>query len=173
MAVMFAICGKGGKSDPHSFLPQPWRIVSPALVFFLVMTILSLVNLVIVQNGMESFCQSFKQQLPDVSCDIAMNRFMLVPFDSMKVSPGVLYKVLTSFNYGTFGLWLLSVIVLLARIVFVIDFQLVRVTLKTFEVETESLSGIESKSLQHVDPEDDCEINGKSSDDSRITTTRC
>lgn len=173
MAVMFAICGKGGKSDPHSFLPQPWRIVSPALVFFLVMTLLSLVNLVIVQNGMESFCKSFEQELPDVSCDIAMNRFMLVPFDSMKVSPGVLYKVLTSFNYGTFALWLSSVIVLLARIIFVIDFQLVRVTLKTFELETESLSGTESANRQHVDIEDDLDPNGKSSDDSRIITTRC
>lgn len=135
MATMFVICGKGGKSDPQSFLPQPWRIVSPALVFFLTMTILSIWNLVSIESGISKFCESFEKHLPDVTCGVAMNRFVLMAAYKMPIPPGVLRQLVTSFNYITFGCWFLSLLVLLARIILVIDFQLVRVTVKTIEYE--------------------------------------
>lgn len=155
MTVMFVICGKGGKSDSHSFLPQAWRIVSPALIFFLIMTILSIVNLVIVQGGMNSFCESFKLELPDVSCEIAMNRFMTMP---MKASPGLLHTTLTSFNYAAFSSWLLSALVLLARIILVIDFQLVRVTIKNVEYEKVSSSFKSIEEEDAIDPKDKSDV---------------
>lgn len=165
MATMFIMCGRGGKTEPNAFLPQPWRIVSPALVFFLVMTILSIVNLVIVQNGMKTFCASFQEHSPDVSCNVLMNRFTLVPIDKLKLSPGVLYEMLSWFNYTSFSIWLLSLIVLLARIIFVIDFQLVRVTVKTIEYEKAN----ESTVYQIVEVEE----NGKDDAGLPIATTIC
>lgn len=146
---MFVICGKGGKSAPHSFLPQPWRIVTPALVFFLIMTILSIVNLVIVQRGMDKFCESFERVIPDIGCDVGMNRFMIASIDDVKLSPSILHKMLTSFNYVAFSFWLLSLLVLLVRIMFVIDFQLVQVTVKTIEYENVQ----ETTKLQAVEDE--------------------
>lgn len=143
------ICGKGGKSEPHSFLPQPWRIVSPALVFFLIMTILSIVNLVIVQTGMRVFCEGFESEYPELGCSIAMNRFMVKKIGQVKLSPSTFYKMLSSFNYLAFSFWLLSLLWLLARVIFVIDFQLVKVTVKTIEYENAN----EKTKLKMVDVE--------------------
>lgn len=165
MAVMFIMCGRGGKTEPNAFLPQPWRIVSPALIFFLVMTIVSIVNLVLIQSGMSTFCESFERHLPDVSCDVAMNRFKTVSIDELKVWPGVLRQMLSWFNYISFSIWLLSLIVLLARIMFVIDFQLVRVTVKTIEYEKAN----ETSLYQVVEVEE----NGKDEAGQPLATTTC
>lgn len=165
MATMLVICGKGGKGEPHAFLPQPWRIVSPALLFFLIMMILSIVNLVIIQSGMTSVCESFAKAVPDLGCDIALNRYMIVPMEQMKLSPSAFYKMLTSFNYTAFAFWLLSLLVMLARIIFVIDFQLVRVTVKTIEFEENAR---ETTKLKAVDVEA-----GNDENDPTIATTTC
>lgn len=164
MATMLVICGKGGKGEPHAFLPQPWRIVSPALIFFLVMMIFSIVNLVIIQSGMRSVCESLEKFVPDLGCDIALNRFMIAQVEQMKVSPSIHYKMLTSFNYTAFTFWLLSLLVMLARIIFVIDFQLVRVTVKTVEYE----NARETTKLKAVDIEA-----GNDDSDPSIATTTC
>jgi hypothetical protein len=160
---MFIICAKGGKADTNSFLPQPWRIVSPALIFFLCMTILSIINLVIIQGGMKTFCDSMQKELPDISCDVAMNRYMDAAVDEIIVSPGTLYITLTIFNYVTFAFWLLSLLVLIARIIFVIDFQLVRVTIKTVEYQNPT------SSFKVVEPERE----GKKQTDVELATTNC
>lgn len=165
MATMFVICGRGGKTEPNAFLPQPWRIVSPALVFFVVMTILSIVNLVIVEGGMNAFCASLTTKLPDVECDVALNRFMASTVKQLTFSPQVFKILLTSFNYTTLGLWLLSLLVLIARIILVIDFQLVRVTIKTIEYEKAN----ESSKFKAVQIED----NGKDEAGNLLATTKC
>lgn len=161
MAVMFVICGKGGKSDSNSFLPQPWRIVTPAIVFFVIMTSLSIANLAIIQGGMNDFCESFNKILPDVGCTVAMNRYMDARIEDIKLTPGMYYKLVTSFNYTTFGCWLLSLLVLVARIVFVVDFQLVKVSVKTIEFERAE----EESKFKVSDAEDET---GR-----RLTTTKC
>lgn len=161
MTVMFVICGKGGKSDPHAFLPQPWRIVTPAIAFFLLMACLSIANLVIVQKGLSKFCESFERRLPDIGCEVAMNRYMITPYTELKVAPSVLSIMLNSFNYIAFSLWMISLLWLVARIMFVIDFHLVRVTVKTIEYE----NAHETTKLQVVD-EDPTE-----GTDSTATTT--
>lgn len=165
MTTMFIICGKGGKTEPNSFLPQPWRIVTPAIIFFLVMTILSIVNLVIVERGMNQFCESLNKKATDIGCDVALNRFMASSIEELTLAPSVYYKLLTSFNYSSFGIWILSLLVLLARIIFVVDFQLVRVTVKTIEYE----KGDESTKFEAVQIED----NGKDEAGSLLATTKC
>jgi hypothetical protein len=143
--AMFIICGKGGKGDENSYLSEPWRIVSPALFFFIVMTIVSLTNLIIIERGMNSLCDSFAQHLKDVSCATAMNGFMKGAMEEYPVSPAKLRIILTTFNYITLFAWATSALLLVARIIFVIDFQLVRVTVKTVEYENakENLNVVE------------------------------
>lgn len=170
MTVMFIICGKGGKSEPNSFLPQPWRIVTPAIVFFLVMTILSIVHLVIVQGGMRVFCECFKQQMPHTSCDDALNHFKMPKKTEatfgLDLPPGVFHKLLTGFDYAAFGLWLTSLLLLLARIIFVIDFQLVRVTVKTVEYENAK----KSSTFKVKDPEEEEEDKDDAGTVTAVTT---
>lgn len=131
MVVMFAICGRGGKAEQNAFLPQPWRIVTPALVFNIVMTILSIVGTSIVESGLGEFCKSLTTSTPDIGCGAAMNRFMLSPYEDVKVPPSIQRQMLTSFGFVNLTFWILSVAVLIARILFVVDFQLIKVTVKT------------------------------------------
>ncbi|CAO1423428.1 unnamed protein product [Diamesa tonsa] len=133
--TMFLICGHGGKSSSQSFLPQPWRIVTPALLFFLIMFCVGISVLVKVHRGMNDFCASFEEVVPDVSCAVAMNNFMLVSIDKVVSLPGDIYKVLISFSWIMMSSWFLAFIVMVIRIIFVIDFQLVRVTVKTLEFD--------------------------------------
>lgn len=132
---MFLICGRGGKSEPHAFLPQPWRIVAPALIFFLIMTILSIINLTTIEGGFGKFCASFKFQMPDIECDQAMNEFMIADKNDFKITPGTFHKIVLSLDWTIFSLWFAGFVIMVARITFVIDFQLVRVTIKTKEPE--------------------------------------
>lgn len=94
-----------------------------------------------------------------------MNGFMYASIEDLKLSPGILHEMLNWFNYISFSIWLLSLIVLLARIIFVIDFQLVRVTIKTVEYEKTN----ESTVYQVVEVED----NGKDESGQPLTTTKC
>lgn len=152
--TVFIICGKGGKADENSYLQEPWRIVSPALFFFVIMTIFSTVNLVIIETGMNTLCKSFKTEVSDLSCSVALNHFMLAPQEKFNLAPGKVWVILTIFNYFTLFAWLISALVLVARVIFVIDFQLVRVTVKSIEYENSN----DSSNFKVIEIEDQ---NGK------------
>jgi hypothetical protein len=131
MVVMFAICGRGGKSEPNAFLPQPWRIVTPALFFNIIMTILSIIDTTVIESGLTEFCKSLTSSTPDIDCGTALNRYMLTDTTQTLIPPSVQRKLLTSFGFINLGFWVLSVAILIARILFVVDFQLIKVTVKT------------------------------------------
>ncbi|CAO1429633.1 unnamed protein product [Diamesa serratosioi] len=133
--TMFLICGHGGKSNSQAFLPQPWRIVTPALLFFLVMFFVGMSVLVKVHKGTDVFCASFERHVPGIGCSTAMDTFMLVNYDSMVIPPGEMFKVLIAFSWIMMLSWFFAFIVMFIRIIFVIDFQLVRVTVKTLDYD--------------------------------------
>lgn len=80
------------------------------------------------------------------------------------VPPGIFRQILTSFNYIAFACWMLSLLVLLARIILVIDFQLVRVTVKTVEFERAQ----ETRTFQAVEIPESGNDYG-----STLATTKC
>lgn len=132
MTTFFVICGKGGKSDEGSFLTQPWRIVIPALLFFLVMFCISIINLTLVNKGMDVFCESLTKSIQSINCDDALNAFALIAID---YEPQMFHHILYFINWTIFGLWLFLAAIMFIRIAFVIDFQLVRITVRTCEYE--------------------------------------
>lgn len=64
-----------------------------------------------------------------------MNNFMLISNDKMVSLPGDIYKVLISFSWIMMLSWFLAFILMIIRIMCVVDFQLVRVTVKTLECD--------------------------------------
>lgn len=128
----FIICGKGGKSSERSFLMQPWRIVIPALIFFLVMFVVTIVEIRVLHNGLGVFCDNLTKNDPTTSCYEAMNAFVIVPID---YDPSIHYIALYTIDWVIFALWFFLAAIMLIRIIFVIDFQLVRVTIRTCEYE--------------------------------------
>jgi hypothetical protein len=131
--VMFIICGRGGHTENSTlFLPKPWRIVPPALIFFLVMTIFSIINTVKIIKGLAIFCENFREQMSDVSCVVAMNHFRIT--EGLLIMPAVFYVLLNAFTWAILACWSILTLIMIARIVFVVDFQLIRVTVKTCDI---------------------------------------
>ncbi|CAG7832925.1 unnamed protein product [Allacma fusca] len=59
--TLFVMCGRGGNSSRN--LPQPWRIVPPAIVFNFVFVVLSCVSVVLTFEGFSVFCSSLESSL--------------------------------------------------------------------------------------------------------------
>ncbi|KAL7023499.1 hypothetical protein ACKWTF_012644 [Chironomus riparius] len=131
ITVMFIICGKGGKAEQSSFLPQPWRIVTPSLIFFIAMTCTSIANLTSIHKGMNRFCEGFINHAPDIGCLVSMNKFAIK--DISLIVPSIFYISVLIFSWILLTCWVVLLSVMAARVIFVIDFQLVRVTIKTCE----------------------------------------
>lgn len=121
----------GGRAEQSAFLPQPFRIVIPSLIFFLAMTCTSIVNLTSIIKGMNRFCEGFVRHVPDIGCLIPMNKYALKEISS--IVPSIFYIILLTFSWILLTCWVVLLSVMIARVVFVIDFQLVRVTIKTCE----------------------------------------
>jgi hypothetical protein len=128
---MFIICGKGGKAQPTEMLTQPFRIVIPSIIFFLAMTCISIANLTSIQKGMNRFCEGFVNNAPDIGCLVSMNKFALK--DVSSIVPSIFYIILLTFSWILLTCWVVLLFLMIARVIFVVDFQLVRVTIKTCE----------------------------------------
>ncbi|CAK1552281.1 unnamed protein product [Leptosia nina] len=65
-ATMFTMCPGGGQ--PRSGLPQPWRILAPALIFALVMVGLTGHSFTRINAGLVEFCSAFYNVTNTTSC---------------------------------------------------------------------------------------------------------
>lgn len=85
-----------------------------------------------------------------------MNSFMLENIDKVTALPGDMFKVLLSFCWIMMLSWFFAFIVMFIRIIFVIDFQLVRVTVKTLEFDKDNDQDTKYKSVKtHEDDGND------------------
>jgi hypothetical protein len=130
--VMFIICGKGGKSKSNlTFLPEPWRIVVPAFVFFTVMASFSAIHVEVVTRGFAGFCEGFKENMPDIDCTILMNHFR-IDRDTL-IMPAFDFTLLTICCWIMLLCWLVLFLTMLLRILFCVDFSLIKVTIKRYD----------------------------------------
>lgn len=117
---------------------QAWRIVLPALLFFTIMVIISLYYSIILDRTLYNFCMEFRAHLnlTDLPCGMLMNHFAIN--NTSTVMPSCNYAVSQTFSWITVVLWLIALIIMIVRCVFVIDFELVQVVI--YEVHLEKLT---------------------------------
>lgn len=68
-------------------------------------------------------------------CDEAIQYFILNKNDSALFPPALLYKLLVVFVWIILTAWVSAFITLLIRVIFVVDFQLVKVTIRSQDSE--------------------------------------
>jgi len=65
--VLFVMCGRGGNADSN--LPQPWRIVLPAIIFSFIFVVLQCVGDALTFGGFRSFCDAVMKNINVQSCE--------------------------------------------------------------------------------------------------------
>lgn len=109
----------------YRFVEEPWRIVLPALVFFMVMTIISSVHLILIVTRLNGFCDSLKFDFHDKSipCGLLLDRFSLKDIAIIPASSNYLLSII--FAWLTLLLWASAVIIMMLRFVYGTDFEMI------------------------------------------------
>lgn len=125
--AMFIMCGHGGAGDSKSSLAQPWRIVFPAFVFFVLVTLTSFIRLFYFHGTMNNFCGQIRANLTgDYSCSELLNIFSFVQDDSA-TKAGTSYSATVGLAWMSALTWLCTVVVMFLRCFFAADFEIVTV----------------------------------------------
>lgn len=154
MLTFVIITGRGGRADNKKMqlIERPWRIVIPSIIFYLCMLVMSIVQIVFVHGGFKAFCND----LNVTACESAIDNFILLP---VTYKPSLYYHLLHLFNWLVFSMWIILITVMIARIIFIVDFQLIRVTVKTYEYEnTNQNTAFKTKEMEVDNDRDGREI---------------
>lgn len=116
-------------------LPDPWRIVLPALIFFLCMALLSTFYTVHSVRRLSAVCNQLilsddNGTVSMATCASTIDQVLLAPLsnpDYAALSPSALYYSLTVCIYAVTFMWLLAVCLLTVRCIFGSDFKAVTV----------------------------------------------
>ncbi|XP_063221747.1 transmembrane protein 179B isoform X2 [Bacillus rossius redtenbacheri] len=123
-AVLFTMCGTGGKTAKG--LPQPWRIVYPALVFNIVFFFIAMASAVMLDKGYDTFCHSFTSNMNETSCR-DVDKYCFSSQHVLRIT----YAEAAS--WCSMVVWLLAALLLVLRCIFVADFDVIKVTIQTPE----------------------------------------
>lgn len=173
-----------------SFLPQPWKIVVPAMIFFFIMTIICFINAISTQSIFNLFCINFEDKLTgNYSCAKLIAVFSNFTSSQTDSAPDnlniktvyVQYILLIITAWLNPILWFVSFITICLRCIFMIDFKLVHVTVSTLPeqhniVDKSPLSIPSKMSQDRIDMSDESEyeeaINRRDVDETSFTTAR-
>ncbi|XP_059609747.1 uncharacterized protein LOC132257052 isoform X2 [Phlebotomus argentipes] len=157
-ATFFLICGYGSKSS-GTLLPKPWRILTPSIIFSIVMTIASMIHSVYLTLEMRQLCEQLSiasiryfADAQQSSCQDIMN---LLDGDQYGLTTFTLYQIFTIASYITISLWIVTVIFLIFRCISGKDFQHVEVHMHPIQ---------DSSPLQHA-PDVKCDLCAIKTDD--------
>lgn len=103
-------------------MPQPWRIVIPSLIFNFIYLIIALVASILVQDGTDTFCQQLDKNSQAKKCE-GLAKLVVNNTDFAQ-------QMLTTVemtSWATTASWLFSFLLPLFRIIFVIDFRMIKV----------------------------------------------
>lgn len=121
--TFFTMCGRGGRSD-HG-LPQPWRIVYPAMIFNFLLFFFSLIAIIWFKDGHYQFCKFFKENNNKTSCQ-ELREYSL--FDTRGEEIDLYFFLAEAGTWGvTFG-WLIGAVLLVTRCCFLADFTVMKIT---------------------------------------------
>lgn len=138
--TLFLMCGNGGRSN-HAFVEEPWRIVLPALVFFVVMTIISAIHQIILTSRLNHFCDDLKSNFYDKSipCSLVINRFSFNDelSNHTLISAALNYNLSVAFSWIRLALWALAVAVMMLRCVYGTDFEMIDIPLSLLGYHSE------------------------------------
>lgn len=115
---------------PFSLIPNPWRIVLPAFVYFVSMAILSIYYTVHAHQSMDSACESlasaFDRNGSIPSCPQLFDQFAVEAAEKAGrhyyVSASALYYVFYVCSYSVMVLWIFLSALMLFRCLFGVDF---------------------------------------------------
>lgn len=148
--IIFAVCGHGGQGTDDMF-SNPWRIVFPAAIFFVIMTITTLTHYSLVSYQLAQLCGQLKMIILDVSpntrdtdCAFLMQTFSLNVTVPQEIFVAPTYTIVNISSVLKVLAWVAAFLIMALRIVFAVDFQLVRVTIGTLNIDDSERSSRES-----------------------------
>lgn len=120
--TMFIMCAGGG--HVRTGLPQPWRILAPALLFALVMVGLTGHSFNITNGGLHDFCAKFYEFTNTTTCS-AVNSHLVRGWNTTW-SMGGRVGATRAASAGVWASWACAAALLLARCLTAPDFQVSR-----------------------------------------------
>lgn len=110
----------------HSLIPNPWRIVLPAFVYFAFMSMVAIYFTIRSQQSLNGVCESlssaFIQSGEVPKCPQLMDQFAVASTGHW-VAPSVLFFAFYVCMYSVMVLWLFLSGLMLFRCLFGVDFQ--------------------------------------------------
>ncbi|CAD7084284.1 unnamed protein product [Hermetia illucens] len=149
--TMLILYNSSGKSQLDWGIPRPWRIVFPAVIAFGVMSIVSLIHLLVMNSAYRDFCGGLANNLETktLKCNKLINALRPAINDTW-ITPGDNYTIHTVTIRITLVAWFAAFLIMLARMIFIIDFRLVRVNLPACAQRRRSTT-VESISSESVE----------------------
>ncbi|CAG4957472.1 unnamed protein product [Colias eurytheme] len=122
--TMFLMCSSG--SRVLTGLQRPWRILPPVFIFSLAMGSLCLYSSIVTHYGLHDLCLKLSEITGSTTCTYTVNVATLVYERRIRgVYQATQLTILSAWLHT--ACWILSALLTLARVLLVVDFQLVRV----------------------------------------------
>lgn len=112
----------------YRFVEEAWRIVVPAITFFIVMSIIASVHLYLMLSRLNEFCDGLKAPFNDqtIKCDLLLDRFsILMQLEPNAGQPSRNHFLTVFSTWMNLLLWSTTVVVMLLRCFYGTDFELV------------------------------------------------
>ncbi|KAI5643196.1 hypothetical protein NE865_04918 [Phthorimaea operculella] len=117
--TLFIMCPTGGRTQ-GSGLHEPWRILTPAIIFAFVMVILTGYSFTSTNGGLQAFCAAFHNYTNSTTCS-PVNRFIDMPVNTSWTLSGRIAATRAA-AAGVWASWACACALLLARCLAGADF---------------------------------------------------
>ncbi|GAB0092802.1 hypothetical protein DMENIID0001_078380 [Sergentomyia squamirostris] len=142
-ATFFLICGSG------TFLPKPWRILTPSIIFVIIMTIASIIHNVYLTCEMKNLCEQIqlvtRSLVEENSCKSSLD---VIDGSDRIVTTFALFEIVTLSSYISLALWIILFVLLIVRCISGKDFQHIQVNMHPL---------VDRSHLQHS-PDEHCDL---------------
>ncbi|KAF5271753.1 hypothetical protein FQA39_LY08076 [Lamprigera yunnana] len=149
---MFAICPRGGAAYSTEMYSRPWVIVFPATLFSLCAAIIMLVSSIELSGGLASFCAQFRDVLHTETCTSHIDVYTRF-FNFQEINFSLAATIATSTSYTCCGLWFVHLTLLILRILYIPDFQMIQISIVKRFIKSSSKNGDKVEKLITLSPD--------------------